>query len=140
MKSLPPNCLLWGWILAYSIANASISLLLSTTGRISVPELTSSTKIDESFYSRQLLVYGKPAQAKLASSSVIIIGSNGLAEEVVKNLALTGVGRLILVPAAKPIKSPLSIRGEDSTLLQYAKSLNPYIQVALSLASSCCIT
>lgn len=49
--------------------------------------------IDEQLYSRQIFVYGKSAQQSLSSSHVLIRGSNtALTAEIVKNLALAGVG------------------------------------------------
>lgn len=47
--------------------------------------------IDESLYSRQLYVLGHDAMRAMAQSSVLIIGCDGLAVEIAKNVILAGV-------------------------------------------------
>lgn len=56
----------------------------------------SSDEIDESLYSRQLYVMGHEAQRKMAASSVLIIGLNGLGVEAAKNIILAGVKSVAL--------------------------------------------
>ncbi len=53
-------------------------------------------EIDESLYSRQLYVMGHEAQRKMAASSVLIVGLNGLGVEVAKNVILAGVKSVTL--------------------------------------------
>lgn len=53
-------------------------------------------KIDESLYSRQLYVMGHDAQRRMANSSVLIVGMNGLGVEVAKNVILAGVKSVAL--------------------------------------------
>lgn len=53
-------------------------------------------EIDESLYSRQLYVMGHEAQRKMAASSVLIVGLNGLGVEVAKNVILAGVKSVAL--------------------------------------------
>ncbi|PNH08804.1 Ubiquitin-activating enzyme E1 2 [Tetrabaena socialis] len=48
-------------------------------------------EIDENLHSRQLAVYGREAMKRMASSSVLISGMNGLGVEVAKNVILAGV-------------------------------------------------
>jgi ubiquitin-activating enzyme E1 len=55
-----------------------------------------SSDIDESLYSRQLYVMGHEAQRKMAASSVLIVGLNGLGVEVAKNVILAGVKSVAL--------------------------------------------
>lgn len=55
-----------------------------------------SEEIDESLYSRQLYVMGHEAQRKMAASSVLIVGLNGLGVEVAKNVILAGVKSVAL--------------------------------------------
>ncbi|CAM9449721.1 unnamed protein product [Chrysoparadoxa australica] len=64
--------------------------------------------VDESLYSRQLYVMGHEAQQKLSSSSVLLVGLNGLGVEVAKNLALAGVQSLCLLDDAPVQWSDLS--------------------------------
>ncbi|SGZ58308.1 CIC11C00000005903 [Sungouiella intermedia] len=55
-----------------------------------------SPTIDESLYSRQLYVLGKEAMLKMQNANVLIIGLNGLGNEIAKNVALAGVKSLSL--------------------------------------------
>lgn len=113
--------------LAYIAANRIDHGGGSQAGRLGASNHHISPAIDESFYSRQLLVYGQSAQAKLANSKVLLVGKGGLLEEVVKNLALTGIGHLVL---SEDASSPMpSLTGNESSLVAYAKSLNPHIHV-----------
>lgn len=92
-------------------------------------------KLDTAFYSRQLYVYGKSAQVKLTNAHIAIIGDGALAQEIVKNLALGGVGYITIVTDAGVAgmdtdrSKQASILGEDSDLLHYAKALNPHVHV-----------
>ena len=54
----------------------------------------SGASVDEQLYSRQLLVYGKSAQRRMQDAHVLVIGDSPLTDEIVKNLALAGVGRI----------------------------------------------
>jgi ubiquitin-activating enzyme E1 len=56
--------------------------------------MTDEAQIDESLYSRALLVYGFGAMKRLASSSVLISGMGGLGVEIAKNIILAGVQRV----------------------------------------------
>ena len=53
-----------------------------------------SMTVDEQLYSRQLLVYGKSAQKRMQDAHVLVIGDSPLTAEIVKNLALAGLGRI----------------------------------------------
>jgi len=55
-----------------------------------------NTQIDESLYSRQLYVIGKDAMEKMMKSRILVIGLDGLGQEVVKNLCLTGVSQIYI--------------------------------------------
>jgi len=48
-------------------------------------------KIDEGLYSRQLYVVGHAAMARMANSSVLVVGLKGLGVEIAKNVVLAGV-------------------------------------------------
>ena len=45
-------------------------------------------------YSRQSYTIGLDAQTKLSEASVLVIGYNSLAQEIVRNLSLTGISRI----------------------------------------------
>ncbi|PKI83669.1 E1 ubiquitin-activating enzyme [Malassezia vespertilionis] len=53
-------------------------------------------QIDESLYSRQLYVLGHDAMKQMSSSSVLVVGLNGLGAEIAKNIALAGVKSVTL--------------------------------------------
>lgn len=55
-----------------------------------------NNEIDESLYSRQLYVMGHEAQRRMGSSSVLVIGMNGLGIEIAKNVVLAGVKKLVV--------------------------------------------
>ncbi|WFD31821.1 E1 ubiquitin-activating enzyme [Malassezia sp. CBS 17886] len=52
--------------------------------------------IDESLYSRQLYVLGHDAMKQMSSSSVLVVGLQGLGAEIAKNIALAGVKSVTL--------------------------------------------
>lgn len=98
------------------------------------PPLASSSAVDDRYYSRQLLVYGKSAQAKISSAKAVVIGEGGLVDEVVKNLVLTGFGGVAIAESAHSNHSAPSLRGASQSLLDYARELNPKASiVSLSL-------
>lgn len=99
-----------------------------------------ATEIDEQLYSRQLYVYGASAQKSLMQSSVCVIGNTPLAAEVVKNIALGGVGKLFIYEgnddsqydsASQDSNTESSVRRIQGqlALTQYAQALNPNIEV-----------
>jgi ubiquitin-activating enzyme E1 len=104
----------------------------------------SSVEIDESLYSRQLYVMGHEAQARMASSSVLIAGLSGLGVEVAKNVILAGVKSVTLYDNQSCSWDDLSSQfylsesdiGQNRATVSAAKltELNPYVHV--SLASS----
>lgn len=55
------------------------------------------TYIVDYYWARQLLLYGRSALAKLRGATVIQVGAGAIGNEVGKNLALSGVGRLVIV-------------------------------------------
>ena len=113
-------CLLWATVAASSVYTDSIGATVISA---------SSLKVDEQLYSRQIFVYGKHAQQSLSSSHVIVKGSNKpLAAEIVKNLALAGVGKISVISSIRSSSDATSLCGEES-LAEYAHSLNPLIAV-----------
>jgi hypothetical protein len=92
--------------------------------------------VDEQLYSRQIFVYGKSAQQSLSTSRVVVHGDHAaLKAEIVKNLALAGVGKLTIVGDAAPRadvggshRRRCSLTGGQS-LAEYARSLNPQVDV-----------
>lgn len=98
-----------------------------------------SKEIDESLYSRQLYVIGKDAMQKMMSSRILVIGLDGLGQEVVKNLCLMGVSHISIYDKETIKEEDLSIgfyfkkasvgQVKDASLLHKFRSLNEYVQV-----------
>jgi hypothetical protein len=86
--------------------------------------------IDTSFYSRQLFVYGKSAQVKLLDSHVVIVGDGPVTNEIVKNLALAGIGHISLISMNSSKFFP-NLLGEEATPEEYIKALNQNVKVKI---------
>lgn len=81
-------------------------------------------EIDEKLYSRQLYVIGHEGMKMISSSRVLIIGKNILAGEIIKNLALLGIKKIIVDVDTKNIK--------------FLKSLNPHVNIVYGDLNSDC--
>ena len=69
------------------------------------------------------------AQLKLQESHVVLFDNqNLLCDEIVKNLAMSGVGKLTIVLNSSSKRTVSGLRG-NSSLANYAKELNPLVQV-----------
>jgi ubiquitin-activating enzyme E1 len=107
---------------------------------------TQSMEIDESLYSRQLYVMGKEAQLKMASSSVLIAGLNGLGVEVAKNVILAGVKSVALFDEKNTTWEDLSsqfylnesVVGQNraAVSVHHLAELNPYVHVSVANGSN----
>lgn len=107
---------------------------------------THAAAIDESLYSRQLYVLGHEAQKRMATSSVLLVGLNGLGVEIAKNVILAGPKSVTLYDATLTSYLDLSSqfylsendigkeRGRSS--LEKLAELNPYVHVSLLNASN----
>jgi ubiquitin-activating enzyme E1 len=101
----------------------------------------SKSEIDESLYSRQLYVMGHEAQRRMAGSSVLIVGLNGLGVEAAKNVILSGVKKVAILDDYPTKYEDLSSQfylsevdiGHSRAQMSYAKlaELNPYVEVSL---------
>eukprot|EP01041_Mallomonas_annulata_P003343 gene3343-6615_t len=89
--------------------------------------VTTAGSYDEQLYSRQMLVYGQSAQQRLFTSNVLVIGDGPLAAEIIKNLALAGVGKLSITESKDNKHVPLL--GDCGSLIEFAKGLNPNVKV-----------
>lgn len=100
-------------------------------------------KIDEALYSRQLYVLGHDAMRKMARSAVLIVGCDGLAVEIAKNVILAGVKSVSLYDPAPAELIDLSSNfylteahvadrtPRAAACLPDLVSLNPYVSVGL---------
>ncbi|KAL1413668.1 E1 ubiquitin-activating protein aos1 [Vanrija albida] len=54
------------------------------------------TEDEASLYDRQIRLWGLEAQNKMRSSTVLVLSLRGVAHELIKNIVLAGIGRLIV--------------------------------------------
>lgn len=100
-------------------------------------------EIDEGLYSRQLYVLGHDAMRAMARSSVLIVGCDGFATEIAKNIILAGVKSVALYDPTPASFTDLSSNfylteahvaqgtPRAAACLPDLKSLNPYVSVSL---------
>lgn len=99
--------------------------------------------IDEGLYSRQLYVLGHDAMRAMARSAVLLVGADGLAVEVAKNVILAGVKSVAIhdpTPASFADMSSNFYLTEEhvanktpraAAVIADLVSLNPYVSVSL---------
>ena len=83
--------------------------------------------IDKALYSRQLLVYGESAQVKLKQATILMVGEHHLNNEIAKNIALAGVGKILFVEQAENANA--RALGNAPSLAQYVADLNRNVEV-----------
>jgi ubiquitin-activating enzyme E1 len=85
-------------------------------------------------YSRQSYTIGQDAQTRLSNSSILVIGYNTLAQEIIRNMALIGVAK-IKIFVNNNIKHNYSTTGlyyknnDDLIPLDELRKLNPTINI-----------
>jgi len=84
----------------------------SLTTRLGVRKLADDESIDKALYSRQLLVYGESAQVQLKHATILLIGRSNLNNEIAKNVALAGVGKIIFVERSGDARTSAPTFGE----------------------------
>ena len=133
--------IIWTIFILFFLSLSTASLLNSghaTMPLIPIVQMTSDHQFDEQLYSRQIFVYGKSAQKQLLNAHVLIYGNGLVTAEVLKNLALAGVGKISLLDTDVKRLGPKSrLIGEENDLLQYALSLNPNLNVRMSVDNNC---
>ena len=95
--------------------------------------------LDEDLHSRQIWTYGRQAMERLASTSVAVIGLNGVGAEVAKNLILANMKRVTLVDDRAVSFTDLSShfyltesdigRNRAQACLHRLQELNPAVRV-----------
>ena len=84
--------------------------------------------MDEQRYSRQSHAIGKTATIALSNSSVLVLGYNPLAQEIIKNLLLSGVGNIYVT-----IKDTILTLEQQTNIyfktMKEFKILNPYDEI-----------
>jgi ubiquitin-activating enzyme E1 len=101
--------------------------------------MESQPVIDENLQSRQQAVYGKEAMLRMASSSVLIIGMNGIGAEVAKDLILANMNAVTLADTTSVVIRDLSShfylsesdvgQNRAAACLERMKELNPAVRV-----------
>lgn len=88
-------------------------------------------------YSRQSYTIGQDAQTKLSNATVLVIGYNTLAQEIIRNMALIGVSKIDIFASDKILKQNHSTTGlyypikDNSFPLDDLRKLNPTIKIDL---------
>lgn len=104
-------------------------------------EQQNDKKVDEELYSRQLYVIGHEAMLKIMTMDVLIIGMDGLGQEIAKNICLTGLKSVSLYD-----KNPVTIHSlgsgfffskeslgsnRDQAAFKCVKETNKYVKVQI---------
>lgn len=95
--------------------------------------------IDENLYSRQLYAIGHDAMKNLSHANILILGSNGLAIEIAKNIILTGVKSVTIFDNQKTCIEDLTTnfylteqdigKNRGEICVRKLSELNPYVEV-----------
>ncbi|WFD48465.1 E1 ubiquitin-activating enzyme [Malassezia furfur] len=98
------------------------------------------TEDEAALYDRQIRLWGLEAQNRMRSAHVVVLGLTGVATEIIKNVVLSGVGRLTVVDDADVRTDDLNagffFRDSDvgharvaDAPLQRIQQLNPLVDV-----------
>lgn len=95
--------------------------------------------VDETLYSRQLYVIGHEAMLKMMSTRVLVIGLDGLGQEIVKNISLAGVKYISLYDKKTVSQKSLCAgfffsksdlgKQRDIAVIDKLKALNKYVVI-----------
>lgn len=99
-------------------------------------------RVDEELYSRQLYVIGHEAMLKIMSARVLIVGLDGVGQEIAKNIALAGMKHIWLYDKEavdeRALGSGYFLRREDigkprdASAAQRLKRLNRYVEIRVA--------
>lgn len=93
------------------------------------------TEIIDHRYSRQSYTLGQDVQIKLSIATVLVIGYNSLAQEIIRNLVLIGISKIDIFLVEKLNIFPnanLYYQSDDNIiLLEEFKKLNPTIKIEI---------
>ncbi|KAI3617537.1 hypothetical protein CBS9595_003446 [Malassezia furfur] len=98
------------------------------------------TEDEAALYDRQIRLWGLEAQNRMRSAHVVVLGLTGVATEIIKNVVLSGVGRLTVVDdadvRADDLNAGFFFRETDvgaprigAAPLQRIQQLNPLVDV-----------
>ncbi|WFD44441.1 E1 ubiquitin-activating enzyme [Malassezia psittaci] len=117
--------------------HTSVNLIMSLT--MSAKE-QGVTEDEAALYDRQIRLWGLEAQNRMRSAHVVIYGLSSVATEVIKNIVLSGIGRLTIVDANSVLEEDLGagffFRDSDlgksrisDAVLQRIQLLNPLVKI-----------
>ncbi len=98
---------------------------------------------DSERYDRQIRVFGLNTQQKLSQCNLLIIGTNLLTQEILKNLVLTGVRSISILPTGQtsPILGILGMNPIEKRLLQdVIKLIAMFLLILLPIPQSTIFT
>mgnify|MGYP002743801987 CR=1 FL=1 len=101
---------------------------------------TGVTEDEAALYDRQIRLWGLEAQNHMRRAHVVVVSFTGVAEEVVKNIVLAGIGALTIVDAQiiepEDLSASLFFRPDDigtsrvaEAPLQRVQQLNPHVRI-----------
>lgn len=95
--------------------------------------------VDEELYSRQLYVMGHEAMQKMMATKVLVLGVDGLGQEIAKNICLAGIRHVCLYDKSQVTVQSLGAgfyfsksdigKKKDASVLKRLSKLNKYVEV-----------
>lgn len=116
---------------SFNISNEFEHNQLQLNTQLNTQSNTQSNTLDHR-YSRQSYAIGQDAQIKLSETSVLVIGYNSLAQEIIRNLILTGVAKIDIYHKKNlenHQKSGLYYSVDNGVPLKELSKLNPNVQI-----------
>ena len=122
------------------MAQTNISKGLSTS-TLHPPRFAHKRPDEAALYDRQIRLWGFGAQQRMRQTTICVLGLGSLATEILKNIVLAGLGRIILVDE-RPVKeqdlgsgflwSEQSIgQPRAQAMLPNLTALNPHVQLSV---------
>ena len=118
----------------------SIVLVISFHDHSMDTSVTGVTEDEAALYDRQIRLWGLEAQNHMRQAHVAVVSFTGVAEEIVKNIVLAGIGALTIVDAhnvePEDLSASLFFRPDDigtsrvaTAPLQRIQQLNPHVRI-----------
>ena len=118
----------------------SIVLVISFHDHSMDTSVTGVTEDEAALYDRQIRLWGLEAQNHMRQAHVAVVSFTGVAEEIVKNIVLAGIGALTIVDAQnvepEDLSASLFFRPDDigtsrvaTAPLQRIQQLNPHVHI-----------
>ena len=103
--------------------------------------MATDSAIDMKRYDRQIRLWGMETQRQMCAQRVLVLGANGLANEIAKNLVLAGVGHVCIQDPDLLQATDLAVgglfsvssvhvgRGKADALASQLKEMNPSVDL-----------